>query len=112
STSTSALPVTVMTGCSRISSFWESLKLKGKLCVVQPKTSFRSSHHSGPTGTSALTLPAFLLSASLSTRVISPSSSTFTLTRLPVRLYHFCSAAILVSVLGVKGTSASGPFHS
>src|SRR5207249_6685291 len=36
----------------------------------------------------------------------------FTLTRRPVRLYHFCSAGILVSVSGVKGTFGSGPFHS
>src|SRR5438105_14176396 len=93
-------------------SLWDALKLKGKHCVVQPKTTFRSSHHSRPTGISALTLPAFLLSASWSTRVISPSASTFTLTRRAVRLYHFCSAAILVSVLGVKGTFGSGPFHS
>src|SRR5438477_8327750 len=43
----------------------------------------------GPTGISALTLPVFLPSASLSTRVVSPSASTFTLTRRPARLYHF-----------------------
>src|SRR5204863_5625056 len=101
-----------ITCCSRSSSVCDPLKLKGKLCVAQPKTSFLSSHHSGPTGISALTLPAFLPSASLSTRVMSPSASTFRLTRRPVRLYHFCSAGILVSVSGVKGTFGSGPFHS
>ena len=111
-TSKKAWPVTVIICGSRISSFWESLKLKGKLCVVQPKTVCRSSHHVEPTGISAPTLPAFLPSASLSTSVMSPSFSTFTLTRRPVRLYHFCSAAILVSVSGVKGTFGAGPFHS
>ena len=59
-TSKKALPVTVITCGSRTSSFWESLKLKGKLCVVQPKTVCRSSHHVEPTGISAPTLPDFL----------------------------------------------------
>ena len=35
------------------------LELKGKLCVVQPKTVCRRSHHMEPTGISTPTLPAF-----------------------------------------------------
>ena len=42
--------MTVIICGSRISSFCESLKVKGKLCVVQPKTVCRSSHQLGADG--------------------------------------------------------------
>ncbi|PYK15883.1 MAG: hypothetical protein DME55_13050 [Verrucomicrobia bacterium] len=42
------------------------LRLKGELCVVQQKTVCRVSHHFGPTGISALTVPALFPVASAS----------------------------------------------
>ena len=52
--------MTVIICGSRISSFWESLKLKGKLCVVQPKTVCRSSHQVGPSGNFGTNISRFL----------------------------------------------------
>ena len=58
----------------------------------------------GAEGNFGTNISRFLAFGIFEHEVMSPSFSTFTPTRRPVRLYHFCSAAILVSVSGVKGT--------
>ena len=86
------------------------LKLKGKLCY-RTENSLPKLTPCGADGNFGTKISRFVAFGVFDRSVMSPSSSTFTLSRRPVRLYHFCSAGILVSVLGVKGTSGPGPFH-
>ena len=74
------LPVTVMTCGSRNFSACAVLTLNGNFCVVQPNTVCRISHHLGPTGISALTVPTLFPVASSSARSSSgkgPSIASF-----------------------------------
>src|SRR5947207_9524414 len=73
-----------MTCGSRIFSACAVLTPNGNFCVVHPKTVCRISHHLGPTGISALTVPTAFPLASSSAICRSPSISTFTATTRPV----------------------------
>jgi len=105
-----ALPVTGL-HVARAFKLLESLNVKGKLCVIPTENSLPKFAPRGADGNFGTNTSCFLAVGILSTRVMSPLPQPLRQQR-GSEIIHFCSAAILVPVSGVKGTFDSGPFQS